>query len=235
MTATSIGGIQKLLKTQTRRTMYPQPVGPRPVQDPENLLKWIGEGGQSWRSPYGVPGDELWVREIWARVEPYPTNVRRDYELPVAWRVEKNSILLDYWRERVIFYTDYPGMMPEECDRGATNNKWRSPVTMPRWAARLWLKVTGIWPQQVQEISEAGALAEGIQRQALPDLNGNRYHWGDLSKNRFKTAVEAYAALWDSINGTKHPWAVNPWVWRVSFKKMTEECVYELQALSQTD
>lgn len=219
MTATSIDGIRKQLKTQTRRTMYPQPVGTRPVQDPENALHWIGENGQRWRSAYGVPGDELWVREVWALVEPYP-EVLQEYELPIARRVEKNPVALEYWRKRIIFYSDFPGKKPEQCDRGATDNKWRSPVTMPRWGARLWLKVTGIWPQQVQEISEAGALAEGIQRQALPELSGNRYHWGDPSKDRYKTAVEAYAALWDSINGKTNRWALNPWVWRVSFERI---------------
>lgn len=218
-TATSINGIRKQFKTQTRRTMYPQPVGPRPVQDAGTPLRWIGEGGQSWRSPYGVPGDELWVREVWALVEPYP-QILQKYDLPIAWRVEKNLVALEYWHKRVIFYADYPGKMPKECGRGATDNKWRSPVTMPRWAARLWLKVTGIWPEPVQEISEDDALAEGIQRQALPDLNGSRYHWGDTSKDRCKTAVEAYAALWDSINGKKNPWALNPWVWRVAFERI---------------
>lgn len=217
-TATSIDGIRKQLKTQTRRTMYPQPAGVRPVQDSTRPLQWLGEGGQHWRCPYGVPGDELWVREVWARVEPYP-QILQKYDLPIAWRVEKNPVALEYWRKRVIFYSDFPGKMPEECGRGATDNKWRSPGTMPRWAARPRLKVTGVWPEQVQEISEAGALAEGIQRQLLPDLNGNRYHWGDPSKDRYKTAVAAYAALWDSINGKKNPWAANLWVWRITFEQ----------------
>jgi hypothetical protein len=219
MTADSIHAIREHRKTQTRRVIYPQPAGMRPVQDSAHPLQWRGEGGQHWRSPYGVPSDELWVREVWALVEPYPASVRHDYKLPVAWRVEKNQILLDYWRKRVIFYGDYSGMTPEQCVRGATDNKWHSPVTMPRWAARLWLKVTDIRPERVQEISEADAQAEGIQRQSLPDLNGNRYHWGDPSKDRYKTAVAAYAALWDSINGKKNPWASNPWVWRIEFEQ----------------
>lgn len=213
----SIHGIQKRLKTHTRRVMYPQPVGERLVQDAQRSLKWLGEGEQIWRCPYGVSGDLLRIKEIWALVEPYPRDNEK-YYLPVAWRIEKNPILLEYWRKRVIFYADFPGKMPEDCGRGASDNKWRSATTMPQWATRLLIKVNDARPERVQEISEEDALAEGIQRQALPDLDGNRYHWGDISKNRYKTAVAAYAALWDSINGWKNPWAANPWVWRVAFE-----------------
>jgi hypothetical protein len=205
-TATSIDGIRKLLKSETRRTMYPQPVGMRPVQDAENPLKWIGEDGQSWRSPYGVPGDELWVREVWALVEPYPDTLQK-YELPIAWRVEKNPVALEYWRKRVIFYSDFPGKKPEECGRGATDNKWRSPVTMPRWAARLWLKVTGIWPEQVQEITPHEVEAEGIRL-------------GCVTSDFTDKLTPAFQRVWDSINGKKNPWATNPWVWRVAFERI---------------
>ena len=56
-------------KTQTRRVVRPQPVGDKMFWEPE----WSGgprfvsspldEERQTWRCPYGVPGDRLWVKE----------------------------------------------------------------------------------------------------------------------------------------------------------------------------
>lgn len=34
------------------------------------------------------------------------------------------------------------------------------------------------------------------------------------------SARERFARLWDEINGKRAPWASNPWVWVVSFRKI---------------
>ncbi len=56
--------------------------------------------------------------------------------------------------------------------------------------------------EQVQDISEADALAEGVKRD----------EWlGD--------PVGEFAALWESINGPRgFGWDANPWVWVVEFE-----------------
>jgi len=197
-TAESIRKIDLGCKTQTRRVIYPPPAECDLVQDPRTPLKWRPAGGAksplSWRIPYGIVGDRLWIRQVWARVEPNPT-ASEDFRMPVAWRVEQNPVLLDYWRKRVIFLSDHPGKMPRQCDCGVTDNAWRSPVTMPRWAARQWLRITGLRAERLQMISAEDAIAEGAQ------------------------TIEAFALLWDRINGSTHPWASNPWVWRIEFEK----------------
>lgn len=178
--------------------------------------RWHGERDEVWRCPYGIPGDRLWVRELWARFEPYP-NVDEEYGLPIAWRIRKDPILLAYWRKRVVLLADFPGRRPEECGRGASDNKWRSPVTMPRWASRLLLEVTQIRAQRVQEISAEDCEAEGTAVYA-----GER--WVHAGEEKLCNAIylDQFMKRWDAINGRKNPWAANPWVWSVSFRKLEE-------------
>jgi len=222
-TSESVNEIARALKTQTRRVIYPQPTGdaltkdagaewprggkPRPINN-----KWIDAAGKSWRCPYGDAGDRLWVREIWARVEPYPT-VMEDYRMPVDWRVEKTPLLLEYWRKRVIFLADYPGKMPEDCGCGATDNAWRTPLSMPRWAARLHLGVTEVRTARLQSVSAADCEAEGIAV-----YKGQDWMHAGHDKATDRIYLERFKKRWDSINGTKNPWSANPMVWAVSFK-----------------
>jgi hypothetical protein len=87
------------------------------------------------------------------------------------------------------------------------DRNWRPSIFMPRSAARITLEITGVRVERLQEISEADAMAEGVD-------------WKDYAGLASKTAKKLYAQLWDSINGKKHPWSSNPWVWVISFAKL---------------
>ncbi len=76
---------------------------------------------------------------------------------------------------------------------------------MPYWASRLTLEVVSVRVERLNEISEEDAIAEGSQCAGVPASLTNR---------------GAFAKLWDSINGNKHPWASNPWVFVVEFKRL---------------
>lgn len=218
-TSESVHGIEQNLKSQTRRAIYPQPKAPGPIeQHPGKRGQWRGPEGYGdplWKCPYGVPGDQLWIREMWARVEPHP-EVDEDYSLPIiAWRIKKNPILLAYWRKRVVLLADFPDKQPEECGRGASDNQWRSPVTMPRWASRLLLEIAAVRAERVKEISPRDCEAEGI----VVYRDSRVVHAGE--DRRFDAIyVEEFARLWDSINGQKNPWAANPLVWAISFRRI---------------
>lgn len=67
------------------------------------------------------------------------------------------------------------------------------------------LEITNVRVERVQDISDDDALAEGVA-----ERSGLR-------------PVFAFSELWDSINGKKHPWSSNPWVWILEFKLMEPE------------
>jgi hypothetical protein len=82
---------------------------------------------------------------------------------------------------------------------------WRPSIHMPRWASRIALVITSVHIERLQSISAADAIAEGIERPESAD---------EIS------APDAFRELWQSINGADS-WAANPWVWAVSFKRVT--------------
>lgn len=132
------------------------------------------------------PGDLLWAREAWALAD------NSDTEWPV-FRADGDSL---------------PDLHPARAP--AT---WRSPIHMPRWASRLTLEVTDVRVQRLQEISEADAVAEGIQptgagRYWIPAFNDGFVPRGN--------ARQAFRDLWDRLHGPD-AWDANPWVCALTF------------------
>lgn len=83
--------------------------------------------------------------------------------------------------------------------------KWRPSIFMPRKLSRLTLEVTEVRVRRLQEISEEDAKAEGMD-----PGTGENVAWC-----RFQ-----FSTLWDSINGKRAPWASNPWVWAITFRRV---------------
>lgn len=83
---------------------------------------------------------------------------------------------------------------------GSRVGRRRAGMHMPRWASRLTLTVTEVRVERLQECSEVDAVQEGVT----------------LIDESCEDPVEAYAALWNSINGAG-AWEANPWVAAVTF------------------
>lgn len=81
--------------------------------------------------------------------------------------------------------------------------KNRPGMFMPRWASRLTLEVVSVRVERLNEISEADARAEGMDA----DVANSPRVW--------------YMALWHAINAKRAPWASNPWVWAITFRRVT--------------
>ena len=92
--------------------------------------------------------------------------------------------------------------------------KWKSGRFMFKKFARLWLEVTEVRPQRLQEISREDAVAEGIF------VNKMCYGQDTADFPLRYNAADAFADLWDSINGKTHPWESNPYVWAYTFKRL---------------
>jgi hypothetical protein len=100
-----------------------------------------------------------------------------------------------------------PPVVP--CEHGPA--RWRSPIFMPRWASRLTLWLLEERVQPLHKISEADARAEGFERArgAAGQMVGIPL-----------TARDSFMDAWDRINGKRAPWASNPWVWVLGFRRI---------------
>lgn len=111
-----------------------------------------------------------------------------------------------------------------ELDEPALNagGKWRPSIHMPRWASRITLEVTGVRVERLQDISEADAVAEGIERcEDFFECTTWRVYGEPEGSDVVAPddPVGSYQSLWEFINGPGS-WDVNPWVWVVEFKRV---------------
>lgn len=96
--------------------------------------------------------------------------------------------------------------------------KWKPSIFMPREAARIFLKVTKVRVERLQDITEKDAIAEGIEVIGFNDvLNCDVYKNYGNEKFDFLTAVKSFESLWVSING-EHSWNKNSFVWVYDFE-----------------
>lgn len=203
-------------KTQTRRVIKPQPIGVI-HEDEGGHIEYKGiqldfESDLAHYCPYGVVGDRLWVREGWRCTG--GGDLRN-----VIYRADGDSAMsfcgVDDGRTGILHVSE-PHWA--EWDRLVYKTRrgcnWRSPIHMFKWAARLWLEITGIRVERVQDISLEDCYAEGIQSQFSADyVNPNNEPITPLIR-RFHT-------LWDSINDKRgFGWDKNCYVWVVEFRKV---------------
>lgn len=102
--------------------------------------------------------------------------------------------------------------------------KCTTPMFMPKKYARIFLKVTNIRIERLQDISEVDVLKEGILK-ATKDNRLWKYGleswaWSDWVKD----PKEAYAKLWDSLSGKSfgYSWKENPFVWVIDFEVLKD-------------
>jgi len=144
------------------------------------------------RSPYGVVGDRLWVRETFALSIRDPDSVvERDVRDPSHW-------------DGPVYREGYDGGEWTHYEDGArtmVSPPWRPSIYMPRWASRIALEIIGVRVERLHAITEQEAIREGVEETGFPR--------------------DTFRALWDKINGKRAPWDSDPWVWRIEFRRVT--------------
>jgi hypothetical protein len=100
---------------------------------------------------------------------------------------------------------------------------WKPSIFMPKAACRIWLKVTDVRVERLQEITEEDAIAEGIEKYGpFGEYKGSKHPGGGMMKfGAYGKASRAYEDLWESINGNGS-WKKNPWVWVIDFKQINK-------------
>lgn len=200
-------------KTQTRRAMRPQPV---PDERKPNVLRWGSAGwsvmnrsfpllaGHSLaaRCPYGRPGDTLWVRESWRAEAIYDGTP--PVEIPRGAFVQTEA--------DKVWHQGRPLTAPRE------PGKLRPGIHLPRTMARATLLLTEVRIERLDAISEADALAEGVE-QVSETSDGWWRHYGDTG-TQCANPRDSFRSLVETIHGPRY-WASAPWVWVLSFARIT--------------
>mgnify|MGYP003553749965 CR=1 FL=1 len=208
-------------KTQTRRVCK-QAEGLSYVvacQDPKTYSEgqkapwttpgWFGdeEGDAQFCCSYGQPGDRLWVRETWR------TNADGGFE---------------YKADGGPMQSAFTQIFDDILKR-----KWKPSIHMPRVASRILLEVTAVRVERLQDISEADAISEGVEKAYIDAAHRQRwvmYEHDDgtpgeeivryVGPSHTLHPINSYKSLWLNINGPGS-WDVNPWVWVIEFKRVT--------------
>lgn len=123
------------------------------------------------------------------------------------YSVEDLLWVRETWRTltdgRIIYRADYPNEYP-----GLV--KWKSPFHMFKKYARIWLEVTDVRVERVQDITDADAVAEGCEL-----AKG----YEDLARYSYKYPYrKVFLELWDEIHG-EDAWDKNDWVWVYEFER----------------
>jgi hypothetical protein len=177
-------------KTQTRRTQGLEEVNKNPI---------------NWEVA-GVDDDHVLFS---GRNGEYVTQNRKYRKGDILWvRESFAKVPITAYGKEFIYKADF--------DRSYSGG-WKPSIHMPKAAARIFLEVTNVRIERLQDISEADAIAEGIQYNEAVD--GYAYYLnpqlpGDLQCLRPDVS---FMTLWQSING-EESWDANPWVWVYDFK-----------------
>ena len=176
-------------KTVTRRVIKPQPSSG--VRKSVFVKSGLEDGhGREIKSAY-LPGDILYIRETW-----------QEFKI----KNPRKAVPEDFKAVKYIFKAD-----GEIVNSDKSMFKWRPSIHMPKEAARIFLKVTGVRVERLHEMTQEDCIREGC---------------GELSE-------EEFAKLWDGTlppnkNKFKCPegqYKTNPWVWVIDFEviKMAKE------------
>ncbi len=101
---------------------------------------------------------------------------------------------------------------------------WKPSIHMPKEAARIFLRVTDVRVERLQEITEEQAVKEGCSSGCDAITGGP---WGVEDDPEVWTARDDFSSLWGStIKKADLPrcgWEANPWVWVIGFQRITRE------------
>ncbi|CBL14249.1 hypothetical protein RO1_40540 [Roseburia intestinalis XB6B4] len=165
----------------------------------------IGEYGGSiqYAKPQYHTDDVLYIRETWTE-ECGKYYYRADYD----------SDYLDPCETLSGGYPascrNHPGC--DGCMATSTRIHWHPSIHMPKEAARIWLRVTDVRVERLQEITAESALTEGADKY----IHAN----GTLNEDQ---TITSFIGIWNSTikesDLDRYGWDANPYVWVISFER----------------
>jgi hypothetical protein len=194
-------------KTCTRRLVKPQPKS-------KLCYTFAGSDSDTWGYPNRT------AHEIWGEEFKLPNDITEE-ELSKRWNPPYHTDDILYVREtwcglpvneaghmrgHTIYYYKADGELRPKGWKGT----WHPSIHMPKEAARIWLKVTDVRVERLQEITSEQICREGVEVEYPHVLNGEEKRY-------------AFSRLWDSTikksDLDRYGWNSSPWVWVIEFER----------------
>ena len=164
-------------------------------------------GEKFFKLPY-QKGDVLYVRETWGWCPCW------DCGLDTTPDGCKNPVIYDFKKKEHGCY-----MYRASCEdsKYSLADTWHPSIHMPKEAARIFLKVTDVRVERLQEITVDDCHREGI------NIATSSVTDGETLKRNHNFSLEKFETLWDSTikksDLNVYGWDANPWVWVVEFER----------------
>lgn len=152
----------------------------------------------AYKVPY-KPGDVLYVRETWHK---YLKRVGSG----------ENCRLQEFFGYRASIANSEDAEEP-----------WKPSIHMPKEAARIFLRVTNVRVERLQDITPKDAENEGVGNLFYEDIGYSEKNYGTEVDPEYGIAKEQFSWLWDSTikksDLDRYGWEANPWVWIIKFER----------------
>lgn len=214
MTAESVCGILEGRKTHTRRVLKYEwfhgcLTGDCPHDSQKQCDASLAEYART-ECPHGIPGDHLWVKEVWGvadsggrLVDPCLNYQADGGQLPLIGHADPETWSIAKSKHEV-----------NDADLLKVKDGWRNPRFMPRWASRLLLGIEDVRIERLQDISYEDCVAEGCSTSGFLPKNCPE----PLCSLHHAEKAE-YQKRWDSLNA-KRDGGEYAWVWVLIFKRI---------------
>lgn len=203
-------------KTVTRRLVKPQPAPTSQIQLANERFVWSfwKDGDQHlMKAPYDR-GDILYVRETFCvgKIECGELPDGREALYVSQGTGDDDCIPKEYTiRHRI----------------GTDDVVWKPSIHMPKESARIFLRVTNIRVERLQDIDDEDVKSEGANYK-------DGKHVG-FEEKMCRTAIERFAEIWDNTIPKKdldrYGWDADPWVWVIEFQRISREEFMEADCL----
>jgi hypothetical protein len=176
-------------KTCTRRLVKPQPKS-------KLCYTFAGSDSDTWGYPNRT------AHEIWGEEFKLPNDITEE-ELSKRWNPPYHTDDILYvretWKKAPNGYYYYEDWKRNDI---ADVTKWKPSIYMPKDAARIWLKVTDVRVERLQDMTDDDAEAEGCFD--------------------YTSTALGFFDVWDSTikksDLDRYGWNANPWVWVIEFE-----------------
>lgn len=187
-------------KTCTRRVINPQPQSRLCYTYAGSHKGCIGKWTYPNKGAHEFLGEEYKL----------PENIK-DEELSKRWNPPYHTDDILYvretWKKAPNGYYYYEDWQRNDI---ADVTKWKPSIHMPKEAARIWLKVTDVRVERLQDMTSEQISREGVEVEYPHVLNGEEKRY-------------AFSTLWNSTikksDLDRYGWNASPWVWVIEFER----------------